>query len=39
MQPDGSYVRAPRTGAGFAAQSWLMERAHQAELEMLPATV
>jgi polyphosphate kinase len=28
MQPDGSYIRAPRKGSGFAAQDWLMDRAH-----------
>jgi polyphosphate kinase len=28
MRPDGSYVRAPRKGSGFAAQDWLMNRAH-----------
>jgi len=37
MQPDGGYVRAPRTDAGFAAQSWLMERAHEPDAEMPPA--
>ena len=31
MQPDGTYVRAPKNGAGFAAQDWLMAHAHQPE--------
>lgn len=31
MQPDGSYIRAPRKGSGFAAQDWLMARAHDPE--------
>jgi polyphosphate kinase len=33
MQPDGSYVRAPRSGSGFAAQNWLMAHAHLADPE------
>jgi polyphosphate kinase len=33
MQPDGSYVRAPRSGSGFAAQNWLMEHAHLADVD------
>jgi polyphosphate kinase len=36
MQPDGSYVRAPRSGTGFSSQNWLMEHAHQAEPETVP---
>jgi hypothetical protein len=39
MRPDGSYVRAPRSGSGFAAQSWLMEHAHHAEQETLPPAI
>jgi polyphosphate kinase len=39
MRPDGSYVRAPRRGSGFAAQSWLMEHAHHAEQETLPPAI
>ena len=31
MQPDGTYVRAPKNGAGFSAQDWLMAHAHQPE--------
>ncbi len=31
MQPDGTYMRAPRKGAGFAAQDWLMDRAHDGD--------
>jgi polyphosphate kinase len=27
LQPDGEYIRAPRTGAPFSAQDYLMERA------------
>lgn len=33
MQPDGSYIRAQRKGAGFAAQDWLMAHAHEPEPE------
>ncbi|HZQ43130.1 MAG TPA: polyphosphate kinase 1 [Acidobacteriaceae bacterium] len=33
MQPDGSYTRAQRKGAGFAAQDWLMAHAHEPEPE------
>jgi polyphosphate kinase len=33
MQPDGSYVRAQRSGTGFAAQNWLMEHAHLGDVE------
>jgi polyphosphate kinase len=36
MQPDGGYVRAPRSGTGFSAQNWLMEHAHQTEPETAP---
>jgi polyphosphate kinase len=39
MQPDGSYIRAPRSGAGFAAQNWLMEHAQQTEPETLPPAI
>ena len=28
MQPDGSYIRAPKSGPAFSAQAWLMDRAH-----------
>jgi polyphosphate kinase len=38
MQPDGTYLRAKRTGAGFAAQNWLMRRAHGEDDESAPAT-
>jgi polyphosphate kinase len=34
MQPDGSYIRAPRKGTGFAAQDWLMAHAHHADSEL-----
>ncbi|HEV2576921.1 MAG TPA: polyphosphate kinase 1 [Acidobacteriaceae bacterium] len=34
MQPDGSYIRAQRKGAGFAAQDWLMAHALEAEAEL-----
>ncbi len=27
MQPDGTYVRAPKTGTGLSSQDWLMELA------------
>ena len=33
MQGDGSYVRAQRKGAGFAAQDWLMAHAHEPDPE------
>ncbi len=33
MQPDGSYVRAPRSGSGFTAQNWLMAHAHVVDPE------
>jgi polyphosphate kinase len=39
MQPDGSYIRAPRSGAGFAAQNWLMEHAQHTEPETLPPAI
>jgi polyphosphate kinase len=39
MRPDGSYVRAPHSGTGFAAQNWLMEHAHRTEPETLPQTI
>ena len=26
QQPDGSYIRAPRSGEGFSAQAWLMQQ-------------
>jgi polyphosphate kinase len=38
MQPDGSYGRAKRTGAGFAAQDWLMDHAHNPESKIPPRT-
>ncbi len=37
MRPDGSYVRAQRKGAGFAAQDWLMAHAQETEPEPTPA--
>jgi polyphosphate kinase len=37
MQPDGTYVRAKRSGAGFAAQDWLMRRAHSEDAETTSA--
>lgn len=37
MQPDGTYVRAQRKGAGFAAQDWLMAHAQEAEPDPSPA--
>lgn len=39
MQPDGTYVRAPRTGSGFSAQNWLMENAHRPEPESAASAV
>jgi len=39
MQPDGSYIRAPRTGTGFAAQNWLMEHAQRTEPETASTAV
>ena len=36
MQPDGSYVRAQRSGSGFSAQNWLMEHAHHEAPDTLP---
>jgi polyphosphate kinase len=36
MQPDGTYIRAQRAGAGFSAQDWLMQHAHRDDAE--PAT-
>jgi polyphosphate kinase len=38
MQPDGTYIRAKRSGAGFAAQDWLMRRAHSEDTASAPAT-
>ncbi|HEY4009189.1 MAG TPA: polyphosphate kinase 1, partial [Acidobacteriaceae bacterium] len=38
MQPDGSYVRAPRSGKGFAAQDWLMEHSRQPDATLPSAT-
>ena len=29
LQPDGTYVRAPREGKGFSSQEWLMEQAQK----------
>jgi polyphosphate kinase len=37
MQPDGTYVRAKRAGAGFAAQDWLMRHAHNEDPAPAPA--
>jgi polyphosphate kinase len=39
MQPDGSYVRVPRSGSGFSAQNWLMEHAQQDAPETLPQAI
>jgi polyphosphate kinase len=39
MQPDGSYIRAPRTGTGFGAQNWLMEHSLRTEAESAPAAI
>jgi polyphosphate kinase len=35
LQPDGEYVRAPRTGAAFSAQSYLMQVA-EGGVEKIP---
>lgn len=38
MQPDGTYVRAPRQGEGMSAQDWLIARVSRAD-ERPPAPV
>ena len=31
LQPDATYIRAPRTGQGFSAQEWLMQQSARSE--------
>jgi polyphosphate kinase len=34
LQPDGEYIRAPRTGAAFSAQQYLMAVAEGADVKI-----
>jgi polyphosphate kinase len=36
MQPDGTYVRPVRSGAGFNAQEWLMQQAQKPDADAPP---
>jgi polyphosphate kinase len=38
LQPDGAYLRAPKSPPAFAAQAWLMERAHTAARSLSAAS-